>query len=81
MNTTLKIATEHWEFVAPLLTPPQCEADYDELVAALDELLDEIKGDSDHPLTGLAACMGNVISAYDQVHYPLLTTPGSGHNL
>ncbi|HCL3476941.1 TPA: transcriptional regulator, partial [Pseudomonas aeruginosa] len=54
---------------------------YDELVAALDELLGEIKGDGDHPLGGLAACMGTVISAYDQVHYPLLTTPGSGHSL
>ncbi|ERW61186.1 hypothetical protein Q024_06505 [Pseudomonas aeruginosa BWHPSA011] len=65
----------------PTAYAAKCEADYDELVAALDELLGEIKGDGDHPLGGLAACMGTVISAYDQVHYPLLTTPGSGHSL
>ncbi len=76
MSALLKQATEHWRYVAPLLTPPASEADYDALVEALDELLDEIGGQSPHPLAALASQMGDLIAAYDAQHYPIPEAPG-----
>lgn len=76
MSTILKQAAEHWRFVAPLLTPPQTEADYDELVETLDELLDQIGDIEGHPLAGLAARIGDMISAYDAEHYQIPAAPG-----
>ena len=40
MSALIQLAAEHWQFVSPLLRKPKNEADYDALVAALDELLD-----------------------------------------
>lgn len=76
MSALLKQAAEHWRFVAPLLTPPKTEADYDTLVEALDELLDEIGGEENHPLSSLASQIGDMIVAYDDEHYPLPDVPG-----
>ncbi|HGM5019483.1 TPA: type II toxin-antitoxin system HigA family antitoxin [Pseudomonas aeruginosa] len=76
MSAILKQAAEHWRFLAPLLTPPQTEADYDELVETLDELLDQIGDIDGHPLAGLAARIGDMISAYDADHYQTPTAPG-----
>ncbi|ENG9364537.1 helix-turn-helix domain-containing protein [Pseudomonas aeruginosa] len=76
MSAILKQAAEHWRYVAPLLTPPQTKADYDELVDALDELLDQIGEFEGHPLAGLAARMGDIISAYDAEHYQIPAAPG-----
>lgn len=76
MSALLKQATEHWRYVAPLLTPPQTEADYDALVEALDELLDEIGGAEHHSLAALASQMGDLIAAYDAAHYPIPVAPG-----
>ncbi|QJP11234.1 helix-turn-helix domain-containing protein [Pseudomonas multiresinivorans] len=76
MSALLKQAAEHWRFVAPLLTPPKTEAEYDSLIEALDELLDEIAGDESHPLSSLASQVGDMIAAYDAVHYAIPDAPG-----
>jgi len=76
MSALLKQATEHWHYVAPLLTPPQTEAEYDALVEALDALLDQTGGDGTHELAALASQVGDLISAYDEAHYPIPQAPG-----
>ncbi len=75
MNAVLNQATVHWPRVAPLLTPPRDEAEFDARVAQLDELLDLIDGDEDHPLASLAARMGDAIAAYEAEHYPIAQAP------
>lgn len=75
MSALLKQATEHWCYVAPLLTPPQSEADYDTLVEELDVLLDEIAGAEHHPLASLASQMGDLIASYDAKHYATPEAP------
>ena len=65
MNALVERAAEHWTFVAPLLSPPQNEADYDALVEALDELQELTGYDNDHPLDGLVNAMAALIEAYD----------------
>lgn len=59
-----------------MLTPLETEADYEALVEALDEPLDEIGGQEHHPLAALASQIGDLIAAYDALHYPLPEAPG-----
>lgn len=68
MNAILDQAAMHWTHVAPLLSEPRDEAEYDAKVEALDDLLDMIGDDENHPLTSLAARLGDVIEAYDEAH-------------
>lgn len=71
MNAILDQASLHWAYIAPLLAEPESEADYDTKVEALDELLDTIGGDENHPLASLAARLGDVIETYDEEHRPM----------
>jgi len=71
MSELIKQACEHWRYVAPLLSKPTNEDDYDALVEALDELLGLVDDDEDHPLAGLASRVGDMIEAYDELHRPL----------
>lgn len=71
MTSLVQQAAAHWRFVAPLLDAPESEADYDALVEALDELLEQIGDDEAHPLASLASHMGDLLEAYDERHRPL----------
>lgn len=76
MSALLKQAAEHWQYVEPVLRAPRTEADYDQLVAALDELLEVIGSDDDHPLAGLASHMGDLVEAYDEQQRPMPAVTG-----
>ncbi|AJO76185.1 type II toxin-antitoxin system HigA family antitoxin [Pseudomonas sp. MRSN 12121] len=76
MNVVVRQAAEHWHFVAPLLRKPKTEADYDELVRALDELLDLMGEDENHPVTSLVDIIGDWIEAYDEEHRPMPVASG-----
>ncbi|KQM49616.1 transcriptional regulator [Pseudomonas sp. Leaf15] len=76
MNDNLKLAVEHWDFISPLLTKPQSEADYDALARALDELLDIVGEDQTHPFMGLVDIIGDWIEAYDHEHRPMPVASG-----
>lgn len=76
MNDNLKLAVEHWDFVSPLLTKPQSEADYNALARALDELLDIVGGDETHPFMGLVDIIGDWIEAYDHEHRTMPVASG-----
>lgn len=70
----LQIAMEHWEQVAPVLTTPTTEADYEQMVENLDAVLDAGGADENNPLSGLAGRMGDLIAAYEGRHYPIEST-------
>ena len=55
MNARLDAALAHWSYIAPLLTPPSNDADYQALVESLDAILDAGGADEAHPLARLAA--------------------------
>lgn len=71
MTTRLDTALAHWPYVAPLLTPPTTDADYQQLAESLDAVLDAGGADEAHPLAGLASAMGNLISNYETRHQPM----------
>ncbi|TDR53323.1 HTH-type transcriptional regulator/antitoxin HigA [Halomonas ventosae] len=59
------------------LRSPESEHDYDALVAALDELLELIGDDEEHPLASLASHMGDLIEEYDDTHRPMPEVRGA----
>ncbi len=64
-----QISTQ-WQPFAPLLSTPRTEADYDSLVAFLDQLIDEVGNDEQHVLSSLMDTVGTLIEVYDKEHYP-----------
>jgi len=75
MSAVLNQVAVHWPLVEPLLIPPRDAAEFEARVAQLDEVLDLIGGDEDHPLASLAARMGDVIAVYEAEHYPIAPAP------
>ncbi len=48
------------------LRPIHDESGYDDMVALMNSLLDATGDDEDHPLAGLLALVGDLVSAYEQ---------------
>ena len=71
MNARLDAALAHWNHVAPLLTPAKSKADYLALVESLDAVLDAGGSDEGNPLAGLAAMIGDLVSAWERRHVPM----------
>lgn len=72
MNDRISTALAHWPFVAPLLQRPATEAEYEDLVEALDSVLDAGGADETHSLASLADYLGNLIEEYEVEHHPVL---------
>lgn len=66
MSKVVSNAIKHWGYVAPLLTPPKNDAEYEALVEALDEILDAGGADELYPLAGLADHIGELIARYEE---------------
>ncbi len=64
-------ATKHWKYVAPLLTYPKNNSEYDLLVNHLDQLLDVVGDNEKHPYIGLVDAISNLITSYDEKHFQL----------
>lgn len=68
-NQTLAKAIKHWDYIAPLVSYPKNDKEFDKLVAHLDNLL-EIVGDNEkHPLMGLIDILSHLIASYEEEHY------------
>ncbi|MEA3436824.1 MAG: transcriptional regulator [Thermodesulfobacteriota bacterium] len=61
-----------WQPLAPFLSVPHTEAEYDNLSTFLDQLFDEVGNDDFHPLAALMDTVGTLIEAYDKEHFPFL---------
>ncbi|MCB0213027.1 MAG: transcriptional regulator [Anaerolineae bacterium] len=64
LEKTIKV----WPEVAPVLHVPHTEAEYQQTVALLDELIDTIGEDEDHPLASLMETLGSLIETYESSH-------------
>lgn len=71
MNARIDTALAHWAYVAPLLKPAKTKTQYQALVESLDAVLDAGGADETNPLARLAAMLGDLVSAYEEVHYPM----------
>ena len=63
-------AANVWNRVAPVLIVPVTEADFQRLLAVIDEVLTVTRGDTDHPLAGLLHVLGTLAHQYEYEHDP-----------
>jgi HTH-type transcriptional regulator/antitoxin HigA len=66
----------HWKNISPLLTIRD-EREYDAAVERLNELLDEIGTDENHPLYSLLGTLGTLIQAYEEEHHSIPEAKGT----
>lgn len=66
----------HWSAISPLLTIRK-EEQYLESVERLNNLIDEVGTDEQHPLYELLDTLGTVLHAYEQEHYPMPDCTGA----
>lgn len=62
-----------WPSVAPHIFVPHTEAEYERLVAVLDQLIDIVGEDEAHPLASLMEIVGALIEKYEDKYVPELT--------
>lgn len=65
----------HWAAISPLLSI-RAEHDYDLAVERLNNLLDEVGTDEQHPLYTLLDTLGTILHAYEEEHYSMPECPG-----
>jgi HTH-type transcriptional regulator / antitoxin HigA len=75
MNHVPDINT-HWNAIAPLLTIRN-EQQYDRAIKRLNNLIDEIGTNEQHPLYHLLDTLGTLIEAYEREHYAIPNCSGS----
>ncbi len=76
MSVDLKALQAQWKPLRPWFTIRN-ERDYDQAIRRLNELLDEIGADEEHPLYSLLDALGTMISAYEDKHHALLEPGGA----
>ena len=73
MTTALKSSLAHWPEISRAVFVPHSEAEYQRLVALLDDLIDEVGGQEDHPLASLMEVLGLLIEKYENENVPELS--------
>ena len=78
MNAVLNDAVEHWKHVDPLFRKPANNDEFDRLVTHLDELLDVVGDDEQHPLASLVNLLGTLVAEYESEHVEEPSANGIG---
>lgn len=71
MNSTVHAIEKNWQPLAPILSVPYTEEDYNNRVALLNQLIDEVGDNEQHPLASLLDTVGILVANYEQEHYTL----------
>ncbi len=73
MDVIVRQAEDGWSSVQKVLYVPHTEAEYERLVEILDQLIDEVGEDEDHPLASLMEVIGVLIERYEDEQVPEIT--------
>ncbi len=65
MNIQLKKIAKVWPDIQPIFSVPHNEKDYNKLVNLLDNLIDEVGNNENHPLSSLMETIGSLIETYE----------------
>lgn len=76
MSKMIREIQPYWTVVEPVLTI-QSEEEYDRAIAHLNELLDEVGTDENHPLYELLDTLGTLIHAYEERHLAVPEASGA----
>jgi len=81
MNIQLKEIAKVWPDIQPIFSVPHNEKDYNKLVILLDNLIDEVGNNENHPLSSLMETIGSLIETYETQYIPELEgNPGDTLN-
>jgi len=73
LDTKIEQAVTAWKAVSKVLYFPHTEKEYDEAVRLLDNLIDTVGEDENHPLASLMEILGILIEKYEDEHVPEIT--------
>jgi HTH-type transcriptional regulator/antitoxin HigA len=73
--TMIKEIQPHWAAIRPYLSIRN-EEEYDQAVARLNQLIDEVGTNEEHPLYEFLDTLGIMIEAYEAAHYPMPPVSG-----
>jgi HTH-type transcriptional regulator/antitoxin HigA len=73
LDVKIEKASLHWTEVSKILYLPHSEKEYHEAVRLLDNLIDTIGEDENHPLASLMEILGVLIEKYEDEHVPEIT--------
>jgi len=76
MSKTIWHIQSHWAVVRPYLSIRN-EEDYDRAVAQMNELIDLVGTNEDHPMYEFLDTLGTLIHAYEEKHHPMPHTSGA----
>lgn len=69
-NLDVNKTASAWAPLSRTLFVPHTESEYRQLVALLDNLIDEIGEDESHPLASMTEVVGILIEKYEDEHVP-----------
>ena len=72
MAADLQEMQDAWSKLAPVVFVPRGESEYQHLVSVLDDLVDMVGEDEDHPLASLMDVVGVLIERYEDENVPEL---------
>lgn len=72
MSEAIKEKLSGWNTVSDIIFVPQTEEQYNKLVKLLDDLIDEVGENENHPLASLMDVLGVLIEKYEDEHVPEL---------
>jgi HTH-type transcriptional regulator/antitoxin HigA len=73
LDTKLQKASPHWTEISKILYIPHTEKEYEEAVRLLDNLIDTIGEEENHPLASLMEVLGVLIEKYEDENVPEIT--------
>ena len=62
-----------WPLLTEVVFVPHAQSEYQRLTEVLDNLIDVVGADEDHPLASLMEVIGVLIEKYEDEHVPELT--------
>jgi HTH-type transcriptional regulator/antitoxin HigA len=71
MNTSYEYIANVWPSIKSTLAVPHTEEEYENQVLLLDNLLDEVGEDENHPLASLIETIGSLVESYEAKNFEL----------
>lgn len=70
MSKVIREIQPYWTVVRPYLSIRD-EEDYDRAIEQMNEMIDIVGADEDHPMCEFLDTLGTLIHAYEEEHYPM----------
>jgi HTH-type transcriptional regulator / antitoxin HigA len=70
VSPDMQQAVTVWPSISRILRVPHTDVEYQEIVRLLDDLIDQVGENEDHPLASLMEVLGVLVERYEDEHVP-----------